>query len=50
VVDAIARKHSNDAEQAARRLLKNSAQGVRAQLALLAKAGSDAEQVRRAAP
>ena len=50
VVDAIARKHSNDAEHAARRLLKNSAQGVRAQLALLAKAGSDAEQGRRAAP
>ena len=47
VVDAISRKDSNDAERAARRLLNNSAQGVRAQLALLAKSSSDAEPTRR---
>jgi DNA-binding GntR family transcriptional regulator len=47
VVDAISRKDSNDAERAARRLLNNSAQGVRTQLALLAKSSSDAEPTRR---
>ena len=44
VIDAITHKDSDAAERAARRLLNNSAQGVRTQLALLAKSDGDTDQ------